>query len=71
MVLESLCTFSQKCPGLGGLVVVLWSSGGGCYVGRGRAQKLRHAQKHHRARYGTVGKSMVPVRLDRFPKHGR
>jgi hypothetical protein len=37
------CTFSQNSITLGGVVVVLWFSGGCCYV---RAQKLRHAQKH-------------------------
>jgi hypothetical protein len=37
---------------LRGVVVAMLSSGGGCHVGCGRAQKLRHAQKHHRARYG-------------------
>jgi hypothetical protein len=48
---DILCTFSQVSITLGGVVVVMWSSGGGCHVGCGRAQKLRHAQKHHRARY--------------------
>jgi hypothetical protein len=46
-----LCTFSEISIALGGVVVVLWSSGGGCYVACRRAQKLRHAQKPHRARY--------------------
>jgi hypothetical protein len=44
------CTFSQNSITLGGVVVVLWSSGVVATRGRGRAQKLRHAQKPHRAR---------------------
>jgi hypothetical protein len=52
---DILCTFSQISITLSGVVVVLWSSGGGCYVACGRAQKLRHAQKHHRARYRAPG----------------
>jgi hypothetical protein len=53
------CTFSQNSIALGGVVVVLWSSGGGCYVACGRAQKLRHAQKPHRARYMAMVIRMV------------
>jgi hypothetical protein len=49
--LSSFVHFSQNSITLGGVVVVLWFSGGGCYVACGRAQKLRHAQKPHRARY--------------------
>jgi hypothetical protein len=53
---DILCTFSQISIALVGLVVVVWSSGGGCYVACGRAQKLRHAQKPHRARFFTNNK---------------
>jgi hypothetical protein len=51
MLFDTLFTFSQISIALGGVVVAMFSSGGGCHVGCGRAQKLRHAQKPHRARY--------------------
>jgi hypothetical protein len=50
-VFDFLCKFSQFSMALGAVVVVLWSSGGGCNAGRGRAQKPCHAQKPHRGRY--------------------
>jgi hypothetical protein len=62
------CTFSQNFIALGGVVVVLWSSGGGCHVGCGRAQKLRHAQKPHRARY-VACPLMTTARSISYPRY--